>query len=87
MDKIIKFEASWCQPCKLLTEELKNIEFPIEVLDIEDNPQALDKHGIRGVPTLIFLKDGQEVNRVVGFVTKEKITELIKNTYGTELHN
>lgn len=87
MDKILKFEASWCQPCKQLAEELKGVEFPIEVMDVEENPEAIDAHGIKGVPTLIFLRNGQEVDRVVGFVTKEKVAELIEKTYGTELHN
>lgn len=87
MDKIIKFEASWCQPCKRLAEELKDVNFPIEALDVEENPDLTDAHAVKGVPTLIFLKGGQEVDRLVGFVSKEKVAELIKKTYGTELSN
>lgn len=85
MNKIIKFEASWCQPCHRLTNELKDIEFDIDRVDIEEQPDKIDAHNVKGVPTLIFLKGGVEVNRVVGFTTKEKVKSLIEEIYGSEL--
>ncbi|CAN5204651.1 thioredoxin TrxA [soil metagenome] len=81
MNKIIKFEASWCQPCKRLTKELAGFTFPIEVVNIDDNQIATDIYRIKGVPTLIFIKDDIEIDRVVGFVTKEKVAGFIDKIY------
>lgn len=83
----MKFEASWCQPCHRLTEELKDIKFSIDRVDIEQNPDKIDTHNVKGVPTLIFLKEGVEVNRIVGFTSKERVQTLIKEIYGEELSN
>ena len=83
----MKFEASWCQPCHRLTEELKDIQFDIDRVDIEQNPDKIDTHNVKGVPTLIFLKEGVEVNRIVGFTSKERVQTLIKEIYGEELSN
>ncbi len=84
MNKILKFQADWCQPCKQLTKEMDGLSFPVDVLDIDDeaNQQAVANYRIRGVPTLVFLKDGQEVNRTVGLISKEKINYTIEKTYG-----
>lgn len=84
MDKILKFEADWCQPCKQLTKELQDVEFAVEPINIEENENLVTQMGIKSVPTIIFLKGGQEVDRLVGFVSREKVENLIKSIYGTD---
>lgn len=83
-DKILKFSATWCQPCKMLTQSLKNVDLsvPVEETDIDENRDLAIKFGIRGVPTLVYVRDDVEVARLVGmqmsgdvvdWVTKNKV--------------
>ena len=46
-------------------------------VNVDDNPELANKFGIKGIPTLVVLKDGSEQERVVGLVTKKKINELL----------
>lgn len=68
MEKIL-FSAGWCQPCKLLKAYSKenNIKFSM-VYDIDTDEGAKEAHaaGVRGVPTVIIMDDGGEVERIVG---------------------
>jgi thioredoxin 1 len=80
MRKILRFTASWCQPCKNLAKQLEEIDtgLPIEVIDIDvDTELALD-YGIRSVPTLIILDENVEVKRMTGLVTKEILKNWIE---------
>jgi len=80
MRKILRFTASWCQPCKNLAKQLEEIDtgLPIEVIDIDvDTELALD-YGIRSVPTLIILDENVEVKRMTGLVTKEILQNWIQ---------
>ena len=76
--KLIKFSASWCQPCKALQETLDQMVIPhtIRNVDIDEDPAAAGVFGIRGVPTLILVTDdGKEQGRLVGLKTKAEIME------------
>jgi thioredoxin 1 len=80
MKKVIRFTASWCQPCKIMTtmlEEIKpNIHF--EVIDIDVHPEIAMEFGIRSVPTLIMMEETIEMKRTTGIKTKEQLTEWFK---------
>ena len=58
MKRVIRFTASWCQPCKTLAKNLETVNnvkrIPIEVIDIDVNPELAMEYGIRSVPTLIM---------------------------------
>jgi len=79
MKRILRFTASWCQPCKsmaMMLEEI-NADIPVEVIDIDVHSEIAMEYGIRSVPTLV-MKDGNiEVKRMTGVKTKEKLTEWI----------
>ncbi len=67
----LKFGATWCGPCKILEPNLKKMEaeFPsinIKHIDVDEYPKLAKEYKIRSVPTVILLKDGQEVKRVSG---------------------
>lgn len=81
--KVLKFEASWCGPCKSLSkvfEEAKDkIAIPVEVIDIDQNRDMAVKYGIRGVPTLVVLDDeDKEVKRTSGMMMESKLLEFLK---------
>ena len=70
--KVLRFTASWCQPCKMLAKTLEGIttDYPIETIDIDENQELSIQYGVRGVPTLVMLEDDVETKRVVGMQTE-----------------
>lgn len=68
---------------------MEGLQFPVEVLDVDDesSQDIASNLNIKGVPTLVFLKDGVEVNRTVGLISRQKLEHTIEKTYGTELSN
>ena len=76
----LKFFATWCGPCTVVSKQLENIE-GIQAVDLDNDIDGLaTKYKIRNVPTLVFLKDGQEVDRHTGLITKaayeQKVNDL-----------
>lgn len=81
MKRILRFTASWCGPCKSLSETLKQIEtnVPIEVVDIDENTVLASEYGIRGVPTLVMLDGNVEVKRMTGTKPKSALEAWIND--------
>ena len=82
MKKVIRFTASWCQPCKMLASIIEEIDtnIPIEVIDIDANQDVAIEFGIRGVPTLVKIdENGNVTGRLVGLNTKNLIEEFIND--------
>jgi thioredoxin-like negative regulator of GroEL len=79
MKKVLRFTASWCQPCKGLAMTLANIEtnIPIEVIDIDVLPEIATEYGIRSVPTLVMLDGSVEMKRMTGVKSENLIREWI----------
>ena len=77
MKRILRFTASWCEPCKTLSMNLEsaNIELPIEVVDIDVHDDLAKEYGIRSVPTLVMLDENIEVKRMVGSKTIKELQE------------
>lgn len=73
--RVLRFTASWCQPCKSLAKLLEEIQTdkPIEVYDIDEHPDYALEYGIRGVPTLIMLDGNHEIKRMSGFKSKQDL--------------
>ena len=63
MNTLLKFSASWCQPCKALSSVLKTIDlssFELVEIDVDKQPEIAKAHQVRAVPTLILI--GEETN-------------------------
>ena len=82
MKKLIRFTASWCQPCKALASILEeiNTNIPIEVVDIDAQQDIAIEYGIRGVPTLVKVdENGNVTGRMVGVKAKNLVEEFIND--------
>ena len=74
---ILQFSAEWCGPCRMLgpiIDELAiaNTDVAIGKVNVDESPELASKYGIRGVPTVIFFKDGEIVEKVVGVKSKNE---------------
>jgi len=79
MKKVLRFTASWCGPCKMLAKTLEEVEtnIPIEVIDIDVNPEIATEFGIRSVPTLVLMEDNMASKRLIGNKTKQELEAFI----------
>ena len=75
MKKILYFSASWCSPCRTLGPIMESLSGQInyEKIDVDNNQDLPIKYGIRNVPTLVLVENGEAVGKLVGVQSKETI--------------
>jgi thioredoxin 1 len=81
---VIDFWAEWCGPCKMITPIIEQLseEYSGKVIitkvDVDSNPEITTKLGIRNIPTILFIKGGQVVDKQVGAVSRNVIISKIE---------
>ena len=78
---LVDFWAPWCMPCRMLTPIIEKLaeenkgKLKVCKLNTDENQNIAAQRGIQGIPTLIVFKEGKEVGRTVGVMSKEKLQE------------
>ena len=81
---LVDFWATWCGPCRQVAPIVEKIaeenpgKLSVRKLDVDENQHTAQKYGVMSIPTLILFKDGAPVERLVGFMPKERLMQKIK---------
>lgn len=81
---VLDFSATWCGPCKKLAPTIKELaeeydgKINVGLCDVDDCEDLSSKFGIRNVPTVIFVKNGEVVNKHVGAAPKKELQPLFE---------
>lgn len=80
---LIDFYADWCGPCKMLAptieqlaEELQDVV--VGKVNVDENADIARTYGVMSIPTVVVLRDGEEVQRTVGFTSRAKLLSMIE---------
>ena len=82
---IVEFGAVWCAPCKRLEPELEKLndvwkdKFILAHINVDQDPDIAMQYSVMSVPTTVLVKNGNEVERFIGFKPLGKIIELFEN--------
>lgn len=80
---LVDFWAEWCGPCKAIGPMIEELSKEYEgkavvgKVDVDNNPETAMKYGIRNIPTLLFIKNGQVVDKILGAVPKSQLASTL----------
>lgn len=80
---LVDFYADWCGPCKMMSpvidEVSKEYEGRLKVgkINVDESPDTAGKYRVMSIPTLLFIKNGQVVDQIIGAVPKRQLTDKI----------
>ena len=80
---IVDFWAPWCGPCRAIAPIIEELSAELDgkakvlKLNIDESSDVAVNYGIRSIPTIMFFKDGKEMQRIIGMTEKSKLLEII----------
>ncbi len=81
---LVDFFADWCMPCRMMAPVIEELakdyagKVLIGKLNVDENPATAERFQVFSIPTLIIIKAGEEVDRIVGFVPKNQVEDRLK---------
>ncbi|MGD9629857.1 MAG: thioredoxin [Pyrinomonadaceae bacterium] len=81
---LVDFWAEWCGPCRMIGPSVEAVaeeysdKAGVFKMNVDENQNVPNRYGIRGIPTLILFKGGQEQERIVGAVSKDAIAKVVE---------
>lgn len=81
--EILDFYADWCGPCQMMKPTIAELEklhpeIKVTAVNVDEEQELAEKYGVSGIPCLVVLKDGEEVNRAVGVQSLKKLEKLVE---------
>ncbi len=86
---VVDFWADWCEPCRTMSAYVAFLAADyagrvlVAALDVDENPATAEHYQVMGLPTLLFLRRGQEVGRIVGLIPYEDIQRQVEHLLPT----
>lgn len=85
---LVDFWATWCGPCRQIAPIVEDLADEFEgrakvgKVDVDENPQVAQQYGVRSIPTLLFFKDGEVQEQLVGASGKQPLKETLEDLAG-----
>ena len=84
---LVDFWATWCGPCRMLSPVVEEVsrehenELTVGKVNVDDCPELAQKFGVMSISTLILFKDGQPVDKRIGYMPKSELEQMLKKAF------